>query len=68
MLKEAVDAHPLVLSIRNGYGRLLIELDRHEEAGDFALGTLKKDEVNVGAMQVLGWSFCKSATKWICAS
>jgi len=66
MLKEAVDAHPLVLSIRNSYGRLLIELERHDEAGDFALGTLKKDEVNVGAMQVLGWSFCKRKKMDLC--
>lgn len=66
LLKEAVEAHPLVLSLRNSYGRLLIELERHKEAGDFALGTLKEDEVNVGAMQVLGWSFCKRKKMDLC--
>jgi len=66
LLKEAMSAHPLVLTLRNSYGRLLIELGRHEEAGDFGLGTLKKDEVNVGAMQVLGWSFCKRNKMDLC--
>lgn len=66
LLQSAIEAHPLVLSLRNSYGRLLLDLGKHTKAGDLALATLKKDEVNVGAMQVLGWSFCKRKKMDLC--
>ena len=44
---------------------MLLELGRYEEAASLSMKTLKKDEVNVAAMQVLGWSFV-SARRWVC--
>ena len=66
MLRKAMDDHPLVLSLRNAVGRMLLETGGYEEAGDLAMKTLKKDEVNVGAMQVLGWSFCQRNKMELC--
>ena len=66
LLRQAMDAHPRVLDLRNAYGRMLLELGRYEEAASLSMKTLKKDEVNVAAMQVLGWSFCKREKMGLC--
>jgi Flp pilus assembly protein TadD len=66
LLRGAMERHDRVLGLRNAYGRMLLELGRFEDAGALAMKTLKKDEVNVGAMQVLGWSFCKRDKMELC--
>ena len=66
LLKGAMDQHDRVLDLRNAYGRMLLELGRYEQAADLSMKTLKKDEVNVAAMQVLGWSFCKREKMGLC--
>ena len=66
LLRVAMDSHPRVLDLRNAYGRMLLELGRYEEAAALSMKTLKKDEVNVSAMQVLGWSFCKREKMGLC--
>jgi Flp pilus assembly protein TadD len=66
ILQEEQRKYPYLLPLANALGRMLNESGRFEEAGDLAMATLKKDEVNVGAMQVLGWSFCKRGKMELC--
>lgn len=66
LLRAAMERHGRVLGLRNAYGRMLLETERFEDAGALAMKTLKLDEVNVGAMQVLGWSFCKRDKMELC--